>query len=410
MSPKSKMEYSKEVARRYLKIKGRKEKTKILDEFCATAVYNRKYAIDKLKRINFRDPPPQRRNRGKLYSGEADETLIRIWEYYGCLCAERLHPFLPEGIRKLEQFGHLHLSQSVKRELLSMSRPTIGRRIMGHQKRFGKSKGLSATKPGSLLKKHIPIKTSSWDEGRPGFTEIDLVAHCGGSLLGDLIYTLQAVDIKTTWTERVAVMGKSQKAVFAAIKKFRHELPFILRGIDSDNGSEFINDQLWKYCQKEDIAFTRSRPYMSKDNAHIEQKNWPLVRKILGYDRFDTQFQLHLINDLYDNELRLYLNFFQPTMKLAEKTRVGAKIKRRHDTPRTPYQRVLECPEVSEETKEKLRKLYATLDPVKLKKAIERKVDRIIKTVRVSEYPQTSKNALNRKYEGLKINKKTKKG
>lgn len=383
MTPKSGMEYAKAVARRYLKAKGRKEKGKILDEFCATVVYNRKYAIDKLKRINFMDPPLQRKNRGKLYSGETDDILIRIWEYYGCLCAERLKPFLPEGVRKLEQFGHITLSETIKKELFTMSRSTVGRRISSHQQRFGKGKGLSATKPGSLLKKHIPVKTGSWDENRPGFTEIDLVAHCGGSLLGDLVYTLQAVDIKTTWTERVAVMGKSQKGVFAAIKKFRSQLPFVLRGIDSDNGSEFINGQLWQYCRDEKIEFTRSRPYMKKDNAHIEQKNRPLVRKILGYDRFDTEYQLILINDLYDHELRLYLNFFQPAMKLKDKVRVGAKIKRKHDIPRTPYQRALECPEIPGETKEELKKLYATLDPVKLKKAIDRKVTAILKTVRV---------------------------
>lgn len=409
MNLQNRMEYTKNVAGRYLRTKGRKHKGKILDEFCATADYNRKYAIDRLRKINFREPQPQRKNRSKIYSPEADDLLIQIWEAYGCLCGERLQPFLPEGLTVLERCGRIKVSGPVKQEVLRMSCATVKRRIAEHRKRFGGGKGLSATKPGSLLKKHIPVKTGSWDESRPGFTEIDLVAHCGGSLLGDLIYTLQAVDIKTTWTERVAVMGKSQKGVFAAIKKFRSQLPFTLRGIDSDNGSEFINDQLWKYCRDENIEFTRSRPYMKKDNAHIEQKNWPLVRKILGYDRFDTLAQLNLINDLYDNELRLYLNFLQPTMKLAEKIRVGAKIKRKHDTPRTPYQRVLECPEAPEGKKEELRKLYATLDPVQLRKVIEKKIARIIKTVKVPKCPDTSKNALNRKYEGQKIQKNTKK-
>jgi len=371
------------VAKRYLKANGRKEKTKILDEFCATASYSRKYAIDKLGGISFRDPPPQRRSRKRLYSGEADAALIQVWKHYGCLCAERLHPFLAEGLRKLEQFGHLKLAESVKTELLNMSRPTVGRRIMGHQKRHGKGKGLSATRPGSLLKKHIPIRTQSWDIAKAGFLEMDLVAHCGGSLLGDFIYTLQLEDIATTWTERKAVMGKGQKVVFSAITAAEKQFPFPILGMDSDNGSEFINKLLWKYCEGKGIAFTRSRPYMKKDNAHIEQKNWPLVRKILGYDRFDTVHQLRLINNLYDNELRLYLNFFQPSQKLQAKVRFGAKIRRKYDGAKTPYQRVMESPEATAEKKAELKALYESLDPVKLKKEIDRKIRIIISLVRL---------------------------
>lgn len=254
-----------------------------------------------------------------------------------------------------------------------MSRSTIGRRIHTHNK-LNIGLRLSTTKPGSLLKKHIPIQTQHWDVTKAGFTEMDLVAHCGGSLLGDFINTLQLVDIKTTWTERVAVMGKSQKVVFAGIQKSRKQLPFDLLGMDSDNGGEFINAHLYRYCKREKITFTRSRPYMSKDNAHIEQKNYPLVRKILGYERYDTPAQLRLINDLYDNELRLYLNFFQPSLKLKSKERVGAKYKRKYEPAKTPYQRVLECPEVPEENKQKLRTLYSTLDPVELYQTIQKKL------------------------------------
>ena len=239
-----------------------------------------------------------------------------------------------------------------------------------------------ATKPGSLLKKHIPIQTRSWDITKPGFLEMDLVAHCGESLSGDFINTLQVVDILTIWTERKAVMGKSQGVVFPGILDIEKKLPFPALGYDSDNGSELINEQLWKYCQSRGIAFTRSRPYMKKDNAHIEQKNWPLVRKILGYGRFDTLHQLMLINDLYDNELRLYLNFFQPSQKLAAKERFGAKVRRRYNGAKTPYQRVMECPEVAENKKAELRALYETLDPVKLKRRIDEKIKIIISLVR----------------------------
>jgi len=399
MTPKTKMEYSKIVAKRYLLAKNRKEKGKILDEFAATLKYHRKSAIRKLNTINFKDPTNQRKGREKLYSGEADTLLVQIWQSYGCVCGERLHPFISEGMAILEHLGYIEEPDSVKKEVLSMSMGTVKRRISSHQQRFGKGKGLSATKPGSLLKKQIPIRTGNWDENKPGYCEIDLVAHCGGSLLGNLIYTLQFVDIKTTWTERNAVIGKGQEGVFKGIKKIEKQLPFDLLGLDSDNGSEFINDQLWKYCDENKIYFTRSRPYMKKDNAHIEQKNWPLVRKILGYDRFDTQEQLDLINDLYDNELRLFINFFQPTMKLKEKIRVGSKYKRKYDTARTPYRRVLECPEVSEEKKDELKKLYATLDPIKLKKGIDEKVARIIKLGDVSRQQRTSDGALDEKYE-----------
>ncbi len=379
MSKETLMELTKIVTKRYLQAKNRKDKTRILDEYCANSGLNRKYSITKIREFCFKDKIPKKRGKKSIYSAYADALLVKIWELYGCICGERLHPFIAEGMAVLERCGHINEADSIKEEVLNMSLSTVKRRIDSHQQRFGKARGLSATKPGSLLKKQIPIQTRSWDITKAGFCEIDLVAHCGGSLLGDFIYTLQSVDIRTTWTERVAVMGKGQAGVFKGIKKIKKQLPFDLLGLDSDNGSEFINHQLWKYCDENNITFTRSRPYMKKDNAHIEQKNWPLVRKILGYDRFDTQEQLDLINDLYDNELRLFINFFQPTMKLKEKIRVGSKYKRKYDTAKTPYQRVLECSDVPEHKKEALRKQYATLDPVKLKKAIDRKVTRIVK-------------------------------
>lgn len=375
------MELTKVVAKRYLKALKRKERTKILDEFCANTKHNRKYAITKIRNICFKDKILGKRGRKRLYSNEANVLLIKVWKHYDCMCGERLHPYLSEGMRVLERCGYIQEKQNVKEEVLQMSLSTVKRRLIRERILNGRSK-FSTTKPGSLLKKQIPIKTICWDEEKAGYCEIDLVAHCGGSLLGEFIYTLQFVDIKTTWTERKAIMGKAQNRVFAAIKAIRSQLPFALKGLDSDNGGEFINHQLWKYCEKNNIEFTRSRPYMKKDNAHIEQKNWPLVRKILGYDRFDTQYQLQQINDLYDNELRLFLNFFQPTLKLKEKIRVGSKYKRKYDPAKTPYQRILECPDVPQEKKDKSKALYSNLDPVKLKKEIDRKIKIIISTVR----------------------------
>ncbi len=380
MSPKTVMELTLIVAKRYLQAKRKPEKTKILDEYCENTNLNRKYAITKIRERCFKEKYPRKRGRKRLYSNEADAALIDVWQHFDCICAERLYPYLPEAIAVLEKFGYLKLNSETKAELLKMSRASIGRRISKHRE-LNDRVLISTTKPGYLLKKNIPIQTGCWDISKPGFCEIDLVAHCGGNASGDFINTLQAVDIKTTWTERVAVMGKAQKRVFEGVKRIRSQLPFNLLGIDSDNGSEFINHQLWKYCEDEKIQFTRSRPYMKKDNAHIEQKNWPLVRKILGYDRFDTNHQLKLINNLYDNELRLFLNFFQPTLKLVSKVRYGAKIKRKHDKAKTPYQRVLDCPEISQETKDELIALYQTLDPVQLRRKITQKIKVIISLV-----------------------------
>ena len=377
MSKQLLMELTLVVARRYYKTKSRKEKTKILDEYCSNTELNRQYVFEKLKKVFYGDKTPKKRGRKPKYSKRIKGVLTEIWEVF-TVCAERLKPFIPEAISVLERNNHIHLSNEEKKLLCSMSEATIKRIISEYKQRVHGKFSFSTTKPGSLLKKNIPIQTICWDKSLAGFCEIDLVAHCGGSLSGDFIYTLQFVDIKTTWTERKAVMGKSQNNVFQRIKQVRKLLPFDLKGIDSDNGSEFINHQLVKYCNKENIAFTRSRPYMSKDNAHIEQKNWTLVRQVLGYHRFDTHEQLHRLNDLYDNELRLFINFFQPTMKLVEKMKIGSRYKRKYDTPKTPYQRVMLCPDIPQIYKDNLTSLYLSLDPISLKRSIKKKVLNIV--------------------------------
>ena len=370
------MELTKTVASRYLKAKTRAEKTKILDEYCANTELNRKYAISKIRKQNFSYPKEDRRGRKKEYSKKAVELVLQVWEIFDKICGERLHPFLEEALRVMERCKIISpISDDLRASVLKMSCSTVKRIIRKEKVRLeGKSK-FSTTKPGSLIKNQIAVRAGPWNETQPGFSEIDLVAHCGGSLSGEFIYTLQFVDIYTTWTERRAVMGKGQKAVGTEIKYVHKKLlPFDLLGIDSDNGTEFINYHLKAYCEKENITFTRSRPYMKKDNAHIEQKNWPLVRKILGYDRFDTQEELDIINNLYDNELRLYINFFLPTMKLKEKIRVGSKYKRKYDTPRTPFQRVLDSPDVPQEKKDILLNLYQNLNPLQLRQQIDLKI------------------------------------
>lgn len=376
MSRKAREELTATVAARYRATKSRKEKTKILDEYCKNTGLHRKYAMTKL--MGYRTVTvSMHRGRKPLYTKAADAKLLEIWRAFDYICAERLHPFLSEAISILKRCHQVQLSSSIEEELTRMSCSSVKRRIRGYRKRNGKH-GLSGTRHGSLLKKDIPIQTSCWEEQRAGYGEIDLVQHCGDCAAGEFINTLQYVDIKTTWIERKAVMGKSQDRVFAAIQQIESQLPFQLKGIDSDNGSEFINAQLYRYCKDKDIAFTRSRPYKKNDNAHIEQKNWTCIRKILGYERFDTKEHLKLLNDLYDNELRLYTNFFQPSMKLVAKKRVGSRIKRVYDIAKTPYQRVLACPEVSDEAKRKLTAVYEQLDPVLLRETITKKIRKIV--------------------------------
>ena len=267
----------------------------------------------------------------------------------------------------------------IDRTLLRISAATIDR-MLTPERRKHELRGRSGTKPGTLLKKQIPIRTfAEWDDQRPGFAEIDLVGHDGGVAAGDYCQTLDLTDIATTWTETEAVPNKAQTWVFEALKNLRKNLPFPLLGIDSDNGSEFINKHLAAYCKLEKLSFTRSRPYRKNDNCFVEQKNYSVVRRAVGYQRYDSPAQLQLLNEIYAT-LRLYTNFFQPTMKLQFKQRVGSKVTKRYDRAQTPYQRVLASPHIAEAKKELLRVKYATLNPAALKRKITRLQERLLKT------------------------------
>jgi hypothetical protein len=258
------------------------------------------------------------------------KALEQIWEIYGRICSKRLHPFLPEAIRVLERCQEIELSKDTKELLLKISSASMDRRL--RPIRIKSPHGLSTTKPGSLLKKLIPVRTfTEWDEERPGFMEIDLVAHCGNTTEGQYLNTLTCTDLCTGWTDVTALSHRSQQAVSEAIHCMRQRLPFPLLGIDSDNGSEFINDLLYRYCLNEKITFTRSRPYKKNDQAHVEQKNWSVVRREVGYDRWKTERELALLESIYD-DLRLYINFFQPSFKLIAKERIGNQTIKRYDT------------------------------------------------------------------------------
>ena len=381
MSLKSKRELLEVVRPRYLKA-SKLEKQKILDELTLATGYHRKHAIRVLKN----KVQSQNHLKGKtktyqpLYRGEVVQVLEQIWEIYGRICSKRLQPFLSEAIKVLERCQEIELSKGAKELLLKISSASIDRCLRPiHSKT---PHGLSTTKPGSLLKNLIPVHTfTAWDEERPGFMEIDLVAHCGNSVQGQFLNTLTCTDISTGWTDVTALSHRSQEAVSEAIHLMRQRLPFPLLGIDSDNGSEFINDLLYRYCLDQQITFTRSRPYRKNDQAHVEQKNWSVVRHVVGYDRWETQQECTLLEGIY-GDLRPYINFFQPSFKLVGKERIDNKTIKRYDSAKTPYQRVLECQDVSLPAKARLINLYLQLNPAELRRSIDLKTAKLWKLSR----------------------------
>lgn len=378
MSQRSKQELAKELHPRYQK-SSKKEKTRMLDEFVVTTGYSRKYANGLLKN-GLRGKHKKKAGRKKKYQRAVIEVLEQVWEVCGRICSRRLHPFLPEIVEVLEKLGELDLSEETKTLLLSMSRATIDRCLKAA--RYEHKKGLSTTKPGTLLKKSIEVRTwQDWNDEQPGFMEIDLVAHCGDTTAGQYVCTLTAVDMATGWTECLALPNKTQWAVHEAIQEMRKHLPFPLLGIDSDNGSEFINDLLYRYCLEEKITFTRSRPYQKNDQAHVEQKNWSVVRHTVGYDRFETEEELHLLKMVY-KDLRLYINFFQPVMKLIEKQRIDGKTTKYYDKAITPYRRTLAADQVVFSDKVSLTNLYVQLNPVALRKKIDWNIGKLWKIIK----------------------------
>lgn len=285
------------------------------------------------------------------------------------ICGKRLAAVLPEMVAVLERYGELVLTAEVRRKLCTISAATIDRLLATERRRL-EVRGRSGTKPGTLLKHQIPIRTfAEWDQTRPGFVEIDLVGHDGGVAEGDFCQTLDVTDVASGWTETQAVPNKAQVWVFEALQAIRARLPFTLLGIDSDNGSEFINGHLLRYTRQERITFTRGRAWKKNDGCFVEQKNYSIVRRSVGYARYEGAAEVRLLNQLYA-ELRLYSNFFQPVMKLVRKERHGAKVKKTYDAPRTPYQRLCASPAVSAAAKHRLRAQYAQLNPAALKRTL----------------------------------------
>lgn len=398
LTMKEKKAVTRQIAKRYQK-EAKREKRVILDEFIFLTGYTRCYASFILRnwgrKVRMRlkganvvvvlgEEKKKMRKREKIYDQEVFLSLKKIWAISDFICGKRLKPFLPELISRLEIFGEIGITNELREKLFKISPATIDRMLSQEKKKL-QLKGRSTTKPGTLLKSQIPIRTfSDWDEEKPGFFEVDLVSHEGGNPRGDFIQTLDVTDVCTTWTETKAVKNKAQVWVFEALQEIRKRLPFPILGIDSDNGSEFINNHLRRFCEEEEITFTRTRPYRKNDNCFVEQKNYSVVRRAVGYLRYDTEEELKVLNELYTH-LRLSTNFFSPTMKLVSKERIGSKVRKKYDQAKTPYLRVLLSEDVSQEIREKLKEEYVKLNPAHLKREITRFQNKLIKLAILKE-------------------------
>lgn len=361
----------------------------LLDEFVGVTGYNRSYAGWLLRHHGARvrlgtrtvvvgDAAQKgRRRRPRVYGPEVVAALAALWRLVDHASGKRLAAALPEVVRALERHGELELEPDVRAKLLAISPATIDR-VLAPERRRMKLKHRGGTKPGSLLKHQIPVRTfAEWDDVRPGFVEVDLVDHDGGVARGEYLRTLTMTDVATGWTELGVVPTKAQVWVFEQITAARDRLPFPLLGLDSDNGSEFINNHLLAYCSAERITFTRARPYRKNDACFVEQKNWSVVRRFVGHGRLEDRTGLAVLQDLYA-ALRLYLNFFVPSAKLLAKERHGSHVTKRYDRPQTPYARALASPHLSEAVRQRLRALYPTLNPAALLRTIRRLQARLL--------------------------------
>jgi len=347
----------------------KKEKMKILDEFVAVSGYHRKHAIRLLRKGKIGDQSNLMNNECKpqhglkIYNEAVKEALIVTWEASDRICGKRLKAILPDLVDSMERHGHLNLDTEVKKRLLLASASTIDRLLAP-----AREPSSSRKKRGKRTKvnKKIPIRTfSDWNDPGPGFLEIDFVVHCGGSMADSFIHTLAVTDICSGWTDCLPLLARSQSLVVEGLDALFRQIPFPILGIDSDNDSAFINETLLAFSKKHGIEFTRSRAYRKNDQAWIEQKNGAVIRRLVGYERFSGIIAGQTLAHLY-HSARLYTNYFQPSFKLREKIRKGAKVKRIYHSPKTPCDRLLEHPAVNEEIKNELLQQKRKLDPVEL--------------------------------------------
>jgi hypothetical protein len=379
MDMHSRNQYLKEVRVEYLKNKSRTARGSLLTEAEKRTQLNRKYLMDKLKpKSNLDKLASGRKKRPQYYDNSVKPALVRMWKIFDHACGQRLETLLRDETDRLRRLGELQCSDIVAEKLKQMKSATIDRKLK-HTKQVELAKKKYAKKH-PLLYQSIPVKVfSEQDRSVLGNIQIDLVEHCGASAAGQFVNTLTATDIFSGWTEQSAVMGKSQERAHLGIDEARQRFSFSWKEMHSDGGTEFINDHLYRYSVRTNLDFSRSRPYKKNDNCLVEQKNNTHVRRLVGYLRYDTETEMNLLNDLYCGDLGLYKNFFQPQNKLILKERIGGKIHRVYDKAKTPFQRLLESPEISEEKKQELKNIYQSLNPAELKRNIDKKLDMLYK-------------------------------
>src|SRR5215208_7122726 len=342
----------------------------ILDELCATTGWHRNHARKALKAalqpklVSPRSPRPPK------YGPDVIAALTVCWTVLGMPAGKRLAPMLAELVAVLRHFGELVIDEDTVALLVSMSAATIDRRLASERAKY-RLKGRCTTKPGSLLKSQIPVRTwSDWDDARPGFVEIDLVGHDGGNPAGPHAFTLTVTDIATGWTENRSVPDKTGKCAVAALNDIAYKMPFPILGVDSDNGSEFINITLLQWCQGRQITFTRARPANKNDGCHVEQKNWAVVRTVVGYHRYDTAAELLLLNEIWQLQSKL-TNYFYPQQKLVSKVRKGAKVSKKHDEATTPFHRAISHPTMAVERIVAMTRTYSLINPAATQRQVQ---------------------------------------
>lgn len=385
MSNQSRLEYIELLRKRYQN-STRKMRSQILSEICINLELHRKHAIRLMNKLRF--IRQGQRGRKKIYSKEAFYHLSRLWHAMGQMGSKKMKAALPEWI---PHYKAVDFSEIVSKEILKMSSSTIDRNLKNH-KAQAKRKRQTGTRPGNpLLKKVVPLKTFDWTVTEPGHTEMDTVAHCGYSMSGIFVWSLTITDVFSGWTENGSMWGKYGRGVLEIVKEVELKLPFKILTASVDNGNEFLNNVLIDNFGSEEIRgkntikIQRGRPYKKNDQCYVAQKNYTHVRELFGYERFEKKVLVFLMNDIYQNEWRLLQNFFVPQIKLTQKTRVGSKYKRKYSKPITPYQRLLDCESITEQTKQDLLEQYKTLDPFELKKNLEKKLNQVHEIIKSTE-------------------------
>lgn len=385
MTNMGKKELLEAIKPRYIRASSKEEKGAILDEFCQSTGYNRDYAVRILQAgyDHNRVKRAGRKGRKKKYGNNLMAVVVKIWELLEYPCGQRLQPNLVSTVAALIRHGELRIDERLLAGLKTISAKTLDRRLKRERTIRHLSRHRGTTRHGTLLKSSIPIRITNWNINEVGNLETDTVAHNGGDPSGECVYSLDLVEIYSGWSEQQAVIGKGEQGVIIAIDEMKVVMPFAVKGLDSDSGSEFINWHLVKYCQKNDWFFTRSRPDRKNDNAYVEQKNRTHIRDWLGYGRYDTIEQMKMINDLYRKELRLFNNYFRPVMKIKTKEKINNSVcKKTYDAAQTPYQRLISSDALTKEQKDKLTQTFLSLNPAALKRTINEKLVKIRKTAK----------------------------